>query len=132
PEEVLRVRVLRPGEDRIHVVGRRVLRGRVVRGDDRSEDRHERGNGDDPEAEHRGLVAAQPPERVLPQRSLLAREDVHLDGALLGRAGGDRCHLGRYFASLIRGSSTPYTMSTLMLATMMRNAYSRVVAMMTG
>jgi len=37
-----------------------------------------------------------------------------------------------YLPTLMRGSRIPYTMSTVMFATMIKNAYSKVVAMMTG
>ena len=37
-----------------------------------------------------------------------------------------------YLPTLMRGSRIPYTMSTVMLAIMIKNAYSKVVAMITG
>src|SRR5260221_12202483 len=127
-EQVVGVHVLRAGEDRIRVRRRGVLHDRVIRRDERREDRRERRHCDDDEPEHRGLVPAEPIEGVTPQRPLLAGQHVHLDGTLLGGS-GDRRH---YLASLIRGSRIPYTMSTVMFAIMMRKAYSSVVAMMTG
>src|SRR5258706_455526 len=100
---------------------------RVIWREHRREGRDDERRGDDNEATDCGLVPHESVERVPPKGALLAHKDVEFGGALLCGARG-----GHYFATLIRGSSIPYTRSTDRFATTMNNAYISVVAMITG
>src|SRR5438874_576783 len=111
-ERICRERVFRARPDRLHQRIRRVLFERIL---EPAELRHERhGGGEDHEDDHDdhpddgGLVAEEPVPRVLPERALLADDDVELGGALRGsRTAGGRRDGRHYLATLIRGSSMP-------------------------
>ena len=106
-----------PRPDGLHELLRGVLLDRGVRGDDRGEDRDERGEDDHREPGDRRPVAKEAPYRVAPERTLLAGGQIVLGGL---SAGADRRR--RHQLTLIRGSSAPYTMSTVMFAIMITKA----------
>ena len=129
PEEVCGVGEPAPEEpcpDRLHQLLRSVLLDGIVRRHDLRGDGDQGRERDHHHAHHRRAIPEETPERVAPERALLAGEDCRVSRLHSGP------HRGRHQATLIRGSRIPYTMSTVMLATMMMKAYRSVVAMIVG